>query len=84
MAERFRELRTKTALDAIGVRLTTQSDDLHSQGVELKLRTLMHDPTYRSGIAWQNVAYNQPPYPGLFLGTGMQAPSKPNIYFPRR
>ena len=49
-----------------------------------KLRTLMHDPTYRLGIAWQNVAYNQPPHPGFFLGTGMQTPPKPNIYFPRR
>jgi rhamnogalacturonan endolyase len=49
-----------------------------------KLRTLMHDPTYRLAIAWQNVAYNQPPHPGFFLGTGMQAPPKPNIYFPRR
>jgi hypothetical protein len=44
----------------------------------------MHDPTYRLGIAWQNVAYNQPPHPGFFLGTGMQAPPKPTIYFPRR
>jgi hypothetical protein len=49
-----------------------------------KLRTLMHDPTYRLAIAWQNVAYNQPPHPGFFLGTGMQAPPMPNIYFPRR
>ena len=26
--------------------------------------TLMHDPTYRLGIAWQNTAYNQPPHLG--------------------
>jgi hypothetical protein len=44
----------------------------------------MHDLTYRLAIAWQNVAYNQPPHPGFFLGTGMQAPPRPNIYFPRR
>jgi len=25
--------------------------------------TLMHDPQYRLAIAWQNVAYNQPPHP---------------------
>ncbi len=49
-----------------------------------KLRTLMHDPTYRLAIAWQNVAYNQPPHPSFFLGTGMRRPPAPNLYFPRR
>lgn len=29
--------------------------------------TLMHDHVYRLGIAWQNVAYNQPPHLGYFL-----------------
>lgn len=29
--------------------------------------TLMHDHTYRMGIAWQNVAYNQPPHLGYYL-----------------
>ena len=48
-----------------------------------KLRTLMHDPTYRLAIAWQNVAYNQPPHPGFFLGTGMALPPRPNLYFPQ-
>ena len=33
-----------------------------------RLRTLMHDPIYRLGIAWQNVAYNQPAHPGFYLG----------------
>jgi rhamnogalacturonan endolyase len=27
--------------------------------------TLMHDPLYRLGIAWQNVGYNQPPHTQL-------------------
>jgi rhamnogalacturonan endolyase len=49
-----------------------------------KLRTLMHDPTYRLAIAWQNVAYNQPPHPSFFLGTGMRRPPAPKLYFPRR
>ncbi|WP_347304532.1 rhamnogalacturonan lyase [Croceibacterium sp. TMG7-5b_MA50] len=35
-----------------------------------RLRTLMHDPVYRLAIAWQNVAYNQPPHPGFHLGDG--------------
>lgn len=29
--------------------------------------TLMHDPVYRLGIAWQNVAYNQPAHTGYPL-----------------
>jgi rhamnogalacturonan endolyase len=36
-----------------------------------RLYTLMHDPVYRLGIAWQNVAYNQPPHVGFYLGEGM-------------
>lgn len=41
--------------------------------------TLMHDPQYRLSIAWQNVAYNQPPHTGFYLGEGMQPPPAPNI-----
>ena len=37
-----------------------------------RLVTLMHDPTYRLSVAWQNVAYNQPPHPGFFLGEAMR------------
>lgn len=44
-----------------------------------RLYTLMHDPQYRLAIAWQNVAYNQPPHPSFFLGEGMKAPPRPNI-----
>jgi rhamnogalacturonan endolyase len=44
-----------------------------------RLYTLMHDPQYRLAIAWQNVAYNQPPHPSFFLGDGMKAPPRPNI-----
>lgn len=45
-----------------------------------KIYTLMHDPVYRLSIAWQNVAYNQPPHTGYFLGNGMGPVTKPNIY----
>jgi rhamnogalacturonan endolyase len=41
--------------------------------------TLMHDPQYRLSIAWQNVAYNQPPHTSFFMGEGMAKPPKPNI-----
>ena len=30
--------------------------------------TLMQDPQYRLAVAAQNVAYNQPPHPGFYLG----------------
>lgn len=39
-----------------------------------RLYTLMHDPQYRVAIAWQNVAYNQPPHPGFFIGADMFPP----------
>jgi rhamnogalacturonan endolyase len=45
----------------------------------IKLHTLMHNPQYRLSVAWQNVAYNQPPHTSFYLGQGMQMPPKPNI-----
>lgn len=44
-----------------------------------RLYTLMHDPQYRLSIAWQNVAYNQPPHTGFYLGTGMDKQTRPDI-----
>ena len=44
-----------------------------------RIYTLMHDRQYRLAIAWQNVAYNQPPHPSFYLGNGMSAPPTPNI-----
>jgi rhamnogalacturonan endolyase len=46
---------------------------------EHRIYTLMHDPQYRESIAWQNVAYNQPPWTSFFLGFDMKSPPKPNI-----
>lgn len=46
-----------------------------------RMTTLMHDRQYRIAISWQNVAYNQPPHPGFFIGDGMAAPSKPDYFF---
>ncbi|MEU8118415.1 rhamnogalacturonan lyase [Spirillospora sp. NPDC049024] len=45
-----------------------------------KLYTLLHDTQYRTALAWQNTAYNQPPHPGFFLGDGMSTPPQPQIY----
>ncbi len=47
-----------------------------------RIYTLMHDPIYRLGIAWQNTAYNQPPHTGFFIGNGMKEVPTPNIYTP--
>ncbi|MGL1957268.1 MAG: PKD domain-containing protein [Colwellia sp.] len=45
-----------------------------------RLYTLMHNPQYRVAVAWQNVAYNQPPHTDYFLGNGMTTPDQPDIY----
>ena len=44
-----------------------------------RMYTLMHDPNYRSAIAWQMNSYNQPPNLGFYFGGGMDAPPSPNI-----
>ncbi|MCR5713876.1 MAG: rhamnogalacturonan lyase [Bacteroidales bacterium] len=46
---------------------------------EYRMYTLMHDPVYRNGIAWQNVGYNQPPHLGFWLGAGVDKAPRPNI-----
>lgn len=49
-----------------------------------RFTTLMHDPVYRLGIAWQNVAYNQPPHVGFYLGEGMDKPVPPRVRIVKR
>ncbi len=45
-----------------------------------RIITLAQDPVYRLGLAWQNVAYNQPPHPGFYLGGETKFPvPRPNI-----
>lgn len=48
---------------------------------DYRIRTLMHDPVYRLGIAWQNVGYNQPPHTSFYLGGGMETPAAPHIQY---
>lgn len=51
-----------------------------------KIKTLMHDPVYRSGVAAEQTAYNQPPHVGFYMGedmfdlpvTGIEITSLPN------
>lgn len=53
-----------------------------TEPTDRRITTLMHDPQYRLSIAWQNVAYNQPPHPSFFIGEGMSEPPRPAIDFP--
>ena len=47
-----------------------------------RLYTLMHDPIYRMSVATENVAYNQPPEPGIYIGPSMTLPqAKPDIKY---
>ena len=46
-----------------------------------RLVTLMQDPQYRLAIAWQNVAYNQPPHPSFYLDEAAPMPPAPRIRF---
>ncbi len=47
---------------------------------DLRMFTLMHDTQYRTAIAWQNTAYNQPPHASFFMGTDFKLPSFPFVY----
>lgn len=49
-----------------------------------RLFTFMHDPQYRLSIAWQNVAYNQPPHTSFYIGPNMKAPKRPDIRLTKR
>ncbi|MGW3296928.1 rhamnogalacturonan lyase [Streptomyces xiamenensis] len=42
-----------------------------------KITTLLHDRMYRTGLAWQNTAYNQPPHTSFYLGQGMGTAPRP-------
>lgn len=62
--------------DSSALRVFTTTDV-----TEHRLPTLMHDPVYRLGVAWQNVSYNQPPHTSYFLGEGMETPAAPSIVY---
>jgi rhamnogalacturonan endolyase len=47
-----------------------------------RITTLLQDSQYRVALAWQNTAYNQPPHPSFFLGSGMTTPPRPAINQP--
>ncbi len=43
--------------------------NIYSSGyaTDYRVPTLMHNHLYRMGVAWENVAYNQPPHLGYYL-----------------
>ncbi|WP_372352584.1 rhamnogalacturonan lyase [Streptomyces sp. KL116D] len=47
-----------------------------------RITTLLHDTMYRTGLAWQNTAYNQPPHPSFFIGNKMPTAPRPVITTP--
>ncbi|MYW62664.1 rhamnogalacturonan lyase [Streptomyces sp. SID8379] len=57
---------------------------IYSTPIETSTRitTLLHDTMYRTGLAWQNTAYNQPPHPSFFIGNKMPTAPRPTITTP--
>ncbi|MGW2345070.1 rhamnogalacturonan lyase [Streptomyces sp. NPDC001661] len=57
---------------------------VYSTPVETSTRitTLLHDTQYRTALAWQNTAYNQPPHPSFFIGDKMPTAPRPTITTP--
>ncbi|WP_323185487.1 rhamnogalacturonan lyase [Streptomyces sp. NBC_01239] len=47
-----------------------------------RITTLLHDTQYRTALAWQNTAYNQPPHPSFYIGDGMATAPRPAVYTP--
>ena len=49
--------------------MTNDALNIYSTAIatDYRVPTLMHDHTYRMGVCWQNVAYNQPPHLGYYL-----------------
>ncbi|MHC5262249.1 rhamnogalacturonan lyase [Streptomyces sp. UC4497] len=47
-----------------------------------RITTFLHDTQYRTALAWQNTAYNQPPHPSFFIGDKMPPAPRPTITTP--
>jgi hypothetical protein len=45
-----------------------------------RIYTLLHDPTYRAQVNFEQSSYNQPPHTGFHIGAGMADPPKPDIF----
>jgi len=45
-----------------------------------RIYTLMHDPTYRAQVNFEQASYNQPPHTGFRISPNMDAPPVPSIF----
>jgi len=61
--------------DSSGLRVYTTTDV-----TKRRIYTLMHDPTYRMQVSFEQASYNQPPHTGFHIGNGMVEPPKPDIF----
>lgn len=62
----FREQILLRTADSRAIRIYTPTEVTNH-----KLFTLLHDTTYRCGVAWQNNCYNQPCYTSFYYGSDM-------------
>lgn len=62
----FREELLLRTADSSAIRIYTNTELTHH-----KLFTLLHDTTYRCGVAWQNNCYNQPCYTSFYYASDM-------------
>jgi len=63
----YREELLLRLADSSAIRIYTSVEDAPH-----KLFTLMQDPQYRCGVAWQNNCYNQPVYPSFYYASDMR------------
>lgn len=61
--------------DNTGLRVYTTTDV-----TKRRIYTLMHDPTYRMQVSFEQASYNQPPHTGFHIGSGMVDPPRPDIH----
>jgi hypothetical protein len=61
--------------DSKGLRIYTTTDV-----TKRRIYTLMHDPTYRAQVSFEQSSYNQPPHTGFHIGGGMADPPAPDIF----
>ena len=70
----WREELVYPTTDGTALRVFTTTEE-----TEYKIKTLMQDPVYRSGVAAEQTAYNQPPHVGMYMGSEVFAPEVESI-----
>ncbi|MGN0614278.1 MAG: RICIN domain-containing protein [Porcipelethomonas sp.] len=70
----WREELVVRAADGNSVRIYATTYD-----TDYRITTLMHDVQYRTQVAGQNTAYNQPPHTSFYLGSEEPLPERPAV-----